>query len=171
MAGIVRADTFRMNTIKSQDSDVTAMNISNTGNVLLPNRPSFMFRFTGANWTTNSSLIGSYSSTLVDQGSPAITWDDATGRLTVPLTGLYFITFGILSNASGGRIEGALFHNRGGTSTQVVNFNGTGSTYDGPTFTIVYPAIANDYFSITEYSGTAYSSSHPQNYFGATFLG
>ncbi|MAD24676.1 MAG: hypothetical protein CMO44_10950 [Verrucomicrobiales bacterium] len=33
MAGIVRADTFRTNTIKSQDSDVTAMTIDGSGNV------------------------------------------------------------------------------------------------------------------------------------------
>ena len=165
MTGILKVDQIQNNT------GTQAMSIDNTGNVNFSNRPSFMFRFTGANWTTNSSLAGSFSSTLVNQGSPSITWDDANGRLTVPLTGLYFITFGILSNSGGGRIEGSLFHNRGATSTQVVNFNGTGSTYDGPTFTIVYPAIANDYFTITEYSGTAYNSSHPNNYFGATFLG
>ena len=33
MAGIVRADIFRTNTIKSQDSDVTAMTINGSGNV------------------------------------------------------------------------------------------------------------------------------------------
>ena len=31
MAGIVRADTFRTNTIKSQDSDVTAATVATDG--------------------------------------------------------------------------------------------------------------------------------------------
>ena len=149
-----------------------AMSINNTGNVSFSNRPSFMFRFTGANWTSNSGLASSYSITLVDQGSPSITWDDANGRLTVPVTGLYFVTFGILANPNG-RLEGYLQHNdvSAGTTTDIINFNGTGSTYDGPTFTVVYPAEANDYFMIHRSSGTAYAAAHANNYFGATFLG
>ena len=52
MAGIVRADTFRMNTIKSQDSDVTAATINSSG-VMLPK--TYAFRATkhvAINWTT-----------------------------------------------------------------------------------------------------------------------
>ena len=149
-----------------------AMTINSTGNVFLPNRPSFMFTYSGANWTSNGGLTGSYSATKVNEGSPAITWTDGTGRLTVPLTGLYFVTFGILANPNG-RIEGYLQHNdvSAGTTTDVVNFNGTGSTYDGPTFTVVYPAEANDYFMVHRSSGTAYAAAHANNYFGATFLG
>lgn len=150
-----------------------AMTINSTGNVFLPNRPSFMFTYSGANWTSNGGLTGSYSATVVNEGSPAITWTDGTGRLTVPLTGLYLITFGILVNPNG-RLEGYLQHNdvSAGTSTSnIVNFNGTGSTYDGPTFTVVYPAEANDYFTVHRSSGTAYAAAHANNYFGATFLG
>lgn len=157
--------------IYGKTSGGAALTINSTGNVSLPNRPSFMFQFTGANWTTNSGLASSHNATLVNEGSPAITWDDTNGRLTVPLTGLYLITFGILVNTGGGRLEGYLRHTSGSTDTSVVNFNGTGTTYDGPTFTVVYPAAANDYFSIIENSGTAYSGAHGNNYFGATFLG
>lgn len=166
MASILNVDQIK------NAAGTSAMTINSTGNVLLPNRPSFMFTYSGANWTSNGGLTGSYSATVVNEGSPAITWTDGTGRLTVPLTGLYLITFGILVNPNG-RLEGYLQHNdvSAGTSTQVVNFNGTGSTYDGPTFTVVYPAEANDYFTVGRSSGTAYGAVHANNYFGATFLG
>ena len=167
MASILNVDQIR------NAAGTSAMTINSTGNVLLPNRPSFMFTYSGANWTSNGGLTGSYSATVVNEGSPAITWTDGTGRLTVPLTGLYLVTFGILANPNG-RIEGYLQHNdvSAGTSTSnIVNFNGTGSTYDGPTFTVVYPAEANDYFTVHRSSGTAYAAAHANNYFGATFLG
>ena len=167
MASIINVDNIR-----AVGSSTTGITINSTGNVLLPNRPSFMFTYSGANWTSNGGLSGSYSSTKVNEGSPAITWTDGTGRLTVPLTGLYLVTFGILVNPNG-RLEGYLQHNdvSAGSASTVVNFNGTGSTYDGPTFTVVYPAEANDYFMVHRSSGTAYADVHANNYFGATFLG
>ena len=162
---------LKVSEIQDPTNSNTALTINSTGNLLLPNRPSFMFTYSGANWTTNSGLAGSHYSTGVNEGSPAITWDDTNGRLIVPLTGLYLITFGILVNTGGGRLEGYLQHTTGSTNTSVVNFNGTGTTYDGPTFTVVYPASANDYFGIIRSSGTAYAAAHGNNFFGATFLG
>ena len=91
MAGIVRADTFRMNTIKSQDSDVTAMTINASGHVLKPQVPAWMVGISGSYNHTNGNDV-QYNTTAgnggFDQGN---NWDFTTYEYVVPTTGIYFM--------------------------------------------------------------------------------
>ena len=62
MAGIVRADTLRTNTIKSQDSDVTAMTIDGSGNVSFTAPATNILSDSGWITATLNSGYTSYSS-------------------------------------------------------------------------------------------------------------
>jgi len=104
MAGIVRADTFRMNTIKSQDSDVTAMTIDGVGRISLPTHVMFQCYLRGApngayttgtpsTLTATSSGLSFSSSTEwvcvdthVNNGNH---YSTSTGRFTAPVNGTY----------------------------------------------------------------------------------
>lgn len=87
MAGVVRADTFRMNTIKSQDSDVTAMSIDATGRILTPARPAFHIRanpaiaMTASGWRT----VNLNGTKYTDIGNNV----HADGYFVCPVDGMY----------------------------------------------------------------------------------
>ena len=89
MAGIVRADTFRLNTIKSQDSDVTAMTIDADGRIATPARPGFAAYLTASQSFTAAgdaqTLI--FTATTHNEGN---CYNTTTGAFTAPITGLYF---------------------------------------------------------------------------------
>ena len=111
MAGIVRADTFRMNTIKSQDSDVTALNINTDGTVSRSVVPSWQLRPDSASnvtmpsgntcigWSTTDGGYGLAGKGLHLSGGCTLSGASGhtnnrmnaenTGRLTVPTAGLY----------------------------------------------------------------------------------
>ena len=92
MAGVVRADTFRMNTIKSQDSDVTAMNIDTTGRILTPARPAFWI---GMETTTTAANSGTIIFDYVKKNI-GNHYSTSTGKFTAPVDGWYQFTFSIL---------------------------------------------------------------------------
>lgn len=103
MAGILRADTARLNTIKSQDSDVTAMTIDANGRIATPARPGFVaYRSGNQSFTAAGdaqTLI--FNATTYNEGN---CYNTTTGAFTAPITGLYFFAlnprFDSLSGAS-----------------------------------------------------------------------
>ena len=56
-------------------------------------------------------------------------------------------------------------------SQKVANFNGTGTTYDGPTGTAIVQLAKNDTLRVNRQSGNAYNPSHTQHYFFAHLIG
>ena len=73
----------------------------------------------------------------------------------------------MVQNGSG-RLEGNISLNN---STAVVNFNGTGTTYDGPVAVAIVQMSANDTLRVKRQSGNAYDPGHGNHYFFAHLLG
>ena len=95
-------------------------------------------------------------------------YDSSTGIFTAPIAGRYLTGCGVLVENGSGRLEGNITKNN---TTVLVNFNGTGTTYDGPTATIIVNLAANDNLRVKRQSGNAYNSGHPQHYFFAHLIG
>jgi len=75
---------------------------------------------------------------------------------------------GVLVNTGSGRLEGQINKN---DSTTLINFNGTGTTYDGPSGTCVVYLVANDNVRVKRGSGTAFPNVHGNLYFWGRLLG
>ena len=111
MTGVVRADTFRMNTIKSQDSDMTAATINSSG-VMLPK--TYAFRATkhvATNWTTGGGTGSAITFNNISTNDCFNSGFDlseigTTGKIYIPVTGIYRVSAGFLTsnnNSSGGQ--------------------------------------------------------------------
>lgn len=103
MAGIVRADTFRMNTIKSQDSDVTAMTVDTSGRISRSVIPAF--RAVGSSsyvaYTSGDTLVYDNVSGngLYNLGGH---YNTSTSTFTAPMDGLYYFKANALIQSEGG---------------------------------------------------------------------
>ena len=121
MAGIVRADTFRMNTIKSQDSDVTAINIDTTGRILTPARPAFSVYCdtsqTAADYTSGVSDAACFDQTDFNIGN-CVAISSKIATFTAPVNGLYQFNWCVnLQNTNAiGHASSYLYIYEGGTT-------------------------------------------------------
>jgi hypothetical protein len=102
MAGIVRADTFRTNTIKSQDSDVTAMTIDGSGSAtfLQPILQSSVVAFSaygGAQQQGDTTEALDFTSTTYNYGN---NFSTSTNTWTAPVAGVYYFSFSLMCYSS-----------------------------------------------------------------------
>tara|TARA_Y100000389_G_scaffold205105_1_gene263233 strand:+ start:8840 stop:9382 length:543 start_codon:yes stop_codon:yes gene_type:complete len=93
MAGIVRADTFRTNTIKSQDSDVTAMSIDTGGRVQMPANPKFSIYLSTItatlDFTASTGVDISFDTIDFNVGSCIAISGSSVATFTASVTGYY----------------------------------------------------------------------------------
>ena len=101
------------------------------------------------------------------QSSP---YNSSNGEFTARVSGIYLVTGSVLVQTGTGRLEAILEYYNGSSWSNYVAFNGTGTTYDGPTFTCMIPLKEGYKLRIARQSGNAYNSGHPQTYFGVHLL-
>jgi len=139
------------------------MRIDSAGRVTMPYQPTFMV--VDGNGYNDDGYLNSFSTIKHNTGGH---FNNSTGQFTAPVGGTYLFTAGILVSSGQGRLEYKLNYN----GSTVVNGNGTGSTFDGPTLTAFVQMNANDYVRVDRVSGTAYNNgTHSNTYFGGYLLG
>jgi len=165
----------RVNQIQDTSTNVAA-NISGgvvtfTNQIITPTRPSFYAaNLNGTTWN-GGTLTGADASGY--GYANGMSYNASSGELTIPLAGLYFISFGILQNPNSGRGEANVQRQpSGGSYGAIFTVDGNGTTtYNTIGSGFTFNLAVNDKLKVLKGSGTAYAYAHPSHYFNVAYIG
>jgi len=171
MTSILKVDNIK------DTSDNQAISITNgvatfTNNIVTPTRPTFYAA--NLNGTTfNGGTLSGPDTSGYGYSNGSMSYNSSSGELTVPIAGLYMISFGILVTPNSGRCEAAVARQPSGGSYGYILYadaNGT-STYDTCGGSITFVLNANDKLKVTRQTGTAYAYAHPSHFINVAYIG
>lgn len=125
--------------MKFYTNNTERMRIDGSGRVTTPSQPHIMGTPTN---TSGSGLANSFATTT-SQGGLAF----VTDRITVPVAGVYLITFNTICDNTTGRVDAKVHVNGGEKFNTLSEDNGTGHHYRGVSNTIKLQA--NDYIQFS----------------------
>lgn len=136
-------------------NNAECMRITSSGNITTPSQPSIYLEgnnSTDVSFTSGQQfLVSTYYTQTYTRGG--MSWNSGTGRVTVPTTGHYLITFARYETGASGRVE----IRKNGSNINLLQTD----TTDTDTHSFVYEMSANDYIEIV-----ADSFDLPQSFMG-----
>ena len=125
------------------------MKIDSAGRVTIPNQPAIYLDGNNPNWATQAlgTTIKDFS---VSFSRGNMSWDSSTGRITVPVSGYYYLHFQAYHATSS---TGRVFIRKNGNSQVLAQF---GSMPGDQTKVVsaIISASANDYFDVCQDAGS-----------------
>lgn len=147
--------------IKTNGS-LNAINADSSGRVTMPYQPFF----TGSATNTTGSGISNSLATVTNVGMSV-----SGGRITVPISGKYLITFVTISDTTTGRVDASILINGVEVVTTLNEDNGTG--FHQKSASVVRSLAANDYieFKNNDWYNATTTSFETWRTCSVTFLG